>query len=165
MISDVFSFSMNPVEVVLRGTAMYWFLFAMFRFLIRRDVGAVGIGDVLLLVIVADAAQNAMSGEYRTVPEGMLLVATLIGWNVALDWASYRFPAIRKLAEPRPLLLIDDGTVLYRNLRREFITHDELMTALRQHGITEVGQVARAFMEGDGRFSVIRREPGGESAE
>jgi uncharacterized membrane protein YcaP (DUF421 family) len=157
MISDVFSFSMNPVEIVLRGTAMYWFLFGMFRFLIRRDVGAVGIADVLLLVIVADAAQNAMAGEYNSVPEGMLLVATLMGWNVLLDWASYRFPAIRRIAEPRPLLLIEHGAVLHRNLRREFITQDELMSALRQHGLSDVGQVDRAFMEGDGRISVIER--------
>ena len=59
---------------MLRGTLVYWLLFLIFRFLLRRDVGAVGIADILLLVIVADAAQNAMSGGYDTFAEGAILV-------------------------------------------------------------------------------------------
>jgi uncharacterized membrane protein YcaP (DUF421 family) len=156
MLAHLFSFELDPFEIIARGTAMYWFLFGMFRFVLRRDVGAVGIADVLLLVIVADAAQNAMAGEYNTVPEGMLLVATLIFWNVALDWASYRFAAVRRFTEARPLQLIREGRLLHRNLRREFITMDELMAALRQNGVNDVQQVAEAYMEADGNFSVIK---------
>jgi uncharacterized membrane protein YcaP (DUF421 family) len=158
MFTDVFSFTMDPLEVVLRGTAMYWFLFAMFRFVLRRDVGAVGIADVLLLVIVADAAQNGMSGDYKTVPEGMLLVGTLIGWNVLLDWASFRFTWIRRLAEPPPLLLLRNGRFHRRNMRRELITTEELMAALRQHGVKEPSEVSEAYMEGDGSFSVLTKD-------
>lgn len=160
MLSDAFAFHMSPLEVVLRGTAMYWFLFAMFSFVLRRDVGAVGIADVLLLVIVADAAQNGMSGDYKTVPEGMLLVATLIGWNVLLDWASFRFAWVRRLAEPPPLLLMRHGRLHRRNMRRELITTDELMAALRQHGVKDPSEVTEAYMEGDGSFSVLTRSPG-----
>lgn len=160
MLTDMFSFTMNPIEVILRGTLMYWFLFVVFRFVLRRDVGAVGIADVLLLVIVADAAQNAMAGDYKTVPEGMLLVSTLIGWNVLLDWAIFRFRFVRRVAMSEPLLLIHDGKVQRRNLRREFITMDELMAALRQNGVQDPSEVAQAYMEGDGSFSVIRKEGG-----
>lgn len=158
MLTDMLSFTMDPIEVVLRGTMMYWFLFAIFRFVLRRDVGAVGLADVLLLVIVADAAQNAMAGDYKTVPEGMLLVSALIAWNVLLDWASFRFHLVRRVAMPRPLLLIHHGQVQRRNLRREFITMDELMTALRQNGVKDPSEVAEAYMEGDGSFSVLRKE-------
>src|SRR5262245_57214945 len=72
----------SPLEMVVRGSAMYWFLFLLFRVVIRRRVGAVGIGDVLLLVIIADAAQNAMAGEYRSVSDGIVLVSTIVGWNL-----------------------------------------------------------------------------------
>jgi uncharacterized membrane protein YcaP (DUF421 family) len=153
----LFSLSMAPAEIIVRGSAMYWFLFLMFRFVIRRDVGSVGLADVLVLVIVADAAQNAMSGEYKSVTDGMLLVAVLIGWNFLLDWMSYRYPWFRRLAEPRPLTLVSNGCVLFRNLRRELITEEELWGKLRENGIESLDQVRHAFMEADGQISVIKK--------
>lgn len=77
----LFSIGVQPLELVVRGTAMYWFLFLLFRFVLRRDVGSIGIADVLLLVLIADAAQNAMAGSYESITEGCLLVATIVGWN------------------------------------------------------------------------------------
>ncbi len=82
--SELFGLSVSPMELVVRGTAMYWFLFALFRIVIRRRVGAVGMGDILVLVIIADAAQNGMSGEYRSVTEAFILVGTIIGWNALI---------------------------------------------------------------------------------
>jgi uncharacterized membrane protein YcaP (DUF421 family) len=64
---SLFTFSVAPLELVIRGSAVYWFLFLVFRLVLRRDVGAIGIADVLLLVLVADAAQNAMAGDYRSI--------------------------------------------------------------------------------------------------
>ena len=75
--SDLFAFHVSPIELVVRGTLIYWFLFLIFRFVMRRDIGGVGIADVLLLVIIADAAQNAMAGEYRTITEGCILISTI----------------------------------------------------------------------------------------
>ena len=85
-------------EIVVRGSAIYLSLWAIFRFVVHRDVGAVGIADILVLVLVADAAQNAMAGGYHTVGEGLVLIATLIAWNVLFDWLAYRFPAFARLA-------------------------------------------------------------------
>ena len=155
---SLFEFKMNPLELVLRGTLMYWFLFLIFRFVTRRDPGAVGIADILLLVLIADASQNAMAGDYKTVQEGCALVATLIGWNVLLDWSSYRFELVRKFVEPPPLLLIRHGRVLHRNLRQEFLAVDDLQAHLRQFGVANVEDVRAAFMESDGKFSVILRD-------
>ena len=73
---DLFEIHVPVAELMLRGTLVYWLLFLIFRFILRRDVGAVGIADILLLVIVADAAQNAMSGGYDTFSEGAVLVLT-----------------------------------------------------------------------------------------
>src|SRR5262245_53021074 len=105
-------FGMNPLELVLRGTLMYWFIYLLFRFVLRRDVGSIAIADILLLVLIADASQNAMAGGYTSVSEGALLVATIAGWNYLLDWASYRFEWVRRLAEAPPLPLIRHGRVL-----------------------------------------------------
>jgi len=94
---------------------MYWLLFLLFRFVVRPDVGAVGIADILVLVLVADAAQNAMAGEYRTVSDGAVLVVTLIGWTLLLDWLALRFRWFNRFAEPRPLPLVRDGRVMRAN--------------------------------------------------
>lgn len=155
--SELFSFSMSPVEIVLRGTAMFWFLFLIFRFVVRRDVGAVGIADVLILVIVADAAQNGMSGDYKSISDGMLLVSTLIGWNYALDWLSFHFRWFRRFAEPPPIKLIRDGQIMKRNLRLELLSEEELWSQLRQQGIDSLDMVRHAYMEADGQISVIKK--------
>lgn len=164
MWTALLSFSADPWEIVFRGTAIYWFLFVMFRGVLRRDTGAVGITDILLIVLIADAAQNAMAGDYKTVPEGMLLVATLVGWNVLADWASFRFPAMRRLLQPPPLMLVRNGQVLHRNLRREFLTMGELMAALRQSGVESPGEVRLACMEADGSISIIKQGARGDAA-
>ena len=153
---ELFVFHVSAWELVARGTAMYWFLFLIFRFVLRRDVGAVAIADVLLLVLIADASQNAMSGGYQTVAEGCLLVGTIVGWNYLLDWASYRFESVRKLAEPPPLPLIWRGRILHRNLRKEFLPVADLMGKLRQEGVDDVAHVKAAYMESDGQISVVR---------
>jgi uncharacterized membrane protein YcaP (DUF421 family) len=155
---SIFAFNVPPLELVLRGTLIYWFLFLMFRFVLRRDVGSVGIADVLLVVLIADASQNAMAGGYETVSEGCVLVLTLMGWNWLLDWASFRFDAVRRFAEPPPLLLVRNGRVLHRNLRQEFLTLDDLQSQLRQSGVSNLAEVRAAFMESDGRFSVVTRD-------
>lgn len=156
--SEMFGLSLPLAEIIIRGTAMYWFLFLLFRFVIRRDVGAVGIADLLVLVIVADAAQNGMSGEYTSITDGMVLVATLIGWNLFFDWVSYRFPVVRKMVEPEPIRLIRDGKMLKRNMRRELITDEELWGKLREQSIESLDQVKDAYIESDGQISIIKKQ-------
>jgi uncharacterized membrane protein YcaP (DUF421 family) len=155
-LGTLFGFGLHPLEIVLRGSAMYWFLFLLFRFVLRRDAGALGIADILLLVLIADAAQNAMAGGYESIAEGMLLVATIAGWSWAMDAVSFRFAAVRRFAEPAPLVLVRRGQLQRRNLRREYITTPELMACLREQGIDKLADVKIARMEADGQISVIR---------
>lgn len=156
--AGLFGLSMPVLEIIVRGSTIYWFLFCIFRFLIRRDVGSVGIADILILVLVADASQNAMAGEYKSIADGMVLIGTLIFWNMLLDWLAFRFPAFRRLAEPDTLVLVRNGRILLRNLRREFITEDELWAQLRKAGVERLDQVRIVTLEADGNFSVIRNE-------
>jgi uncharacterized membrane protein YcaP (DUF421 family) len=152
----VFGVDKSLVELFVRGTVMYWFLFILFRFVMRRDVGAIGIADILIIVIIADAAQNAMSDDYDSVTEGMVVVGSLVFWNVVTNWLNLHSRAFERFAEPRPLLLIRDGRLQEGNLRREMITHDELMSKLRLQSIADVDEVRWAYMESDGEISVRR---------
>jgi uncharacterized membrane protein YcaP (DUF421 family) len=163
VLADLFRIHVSIPELMLRGTLVYWLLFLIFRFVLRRDVGAVGIADILLLVIVADAAQNAMSGGYDTFAEGAILVLTIVGWNWLLDMLSYRFAAVRHFAAPGRLTLIQRGIPQRKNLRREFITMDELHEKLREQGIDNIADVKIAYLESDGQISVIRNSPEADS--
>ena len=159
-LGTLFGFTVHPLEIVLRGTVVYWFLFLLFRFVLRRDVGSIGIADVLLLVLIADASQNAMSGSYQSISEGCLLVATIAGWNYGLDWVTFHFAAVRRWIEPAPLLLIQDGRMLRKHMRKELITSEELWAQLREHGIKEISEVQSAFMESSGEISVLKKTSG-----
>ncbi len=87
----------------------------------------------------------------------MILVATLLGWNIAVDWLAYRSPAMRRLLSPRTILLVRNGTVIHPNLRKQFITEDELQAKLREKGVEDLAQVKEAYMEADGAVSVLKR--------
>jgi uncharacterized membrane protein YcaP (DUF421 family) len=155
--SEIFGLTVSPLELVVRGTAMYFFLFLLFRVVVKRRVGAVGMGDILVLVIIADAAQNGMSGEYRSVTEAFILVGTIIGWNTLIDWLTFRVEWLQKVLEPPPLLLVDNGRVLHRHLRQEFMSEADLKTKLREHGVKDPAEVEKAFMEPDGQVTVLKK--------
>ena len=154
---SVFVPSTNIAEIVLRGTIVYLFLFSLLRIL-RREAGAIGISDLLVVVLIADAAQNAMAGEYKSITEGAILVGTVVFWDYFLDRLGYHVPFMHRLLRPPPLLLIKDGRMLRRNMRQEMVTEEELMSQLRQEGVERVSDVKKCYLEGDGRVSVIRRD-------
>ncbi len=145
------------LEIVVRGTVKYFTLFVMLRVLLKRESGTTGVSDLLVIVLIADAAQNAMSGQYTTITAGVLLVAVILGWSVVLDFIAYHVPAAARIIRPEPLLLVKDGRVLHRNLRRELITEEELRGLLREQGIDRLPRVRAARMESDGQISVTTR--------
>lgn len=154
----LFGLSVPPLELIVRGTAIYWFLFLLFRVVVRRDAGSIGLADILLIVIVADAAQNGMAGEYRSITDGMILIATIAGWNVLLDYAAFRSRRLQGWLEPRPLVLVRNGQIQYPGLRRQFMSEQELMSKLREHGVEKLAEVKRAYLEGSGTITVIKHD-------
>lgn len=150
--------TLPPLELVVRGTLMFWFLFFIFRVILRRDVGSTSITDFLFIVILGDAAQNAMIGEGHSVGDGVVLISTLVLWNYALDALSYYFPAFDRLISAKKLCLVRDGKLQRRNLRKEFITLDEVNEKIRGAGLEHLNQVKLMYMESDGEISIIKYE-------
>lgn len=162
---SLFSFDVPVLEIILRGSVMYISLFILLRVVLKRQAGSLGMTDLLLITLIADASQNAMAGEYQSIPAGIVLVSTIIFWSYTFDWLSYQFPWFNRLTEPRPLPLIRGGRMLRKNMRRELITEDELMSQLREQGLDDVDKVKEAFMESDGHISVVQREQKRQSRE
>src|SRR5687767_13175245 len=96
------------VEPVLRGSIMYLGLFALLR-IFRRQAGSVSIADLLLIVIIADAAQNGMAGEAKSITEAMILIGTIIFWDYSLDWVGFKSKLFEKILEPEERILIENG--------------------------------------------------------
>jgi uncharacterized membrane protein YcaP (DUF421 family) len=155
--------STNIFEIILRGTIIYLFLFLLFRIL-RREAGALGLSDLLVVVLIADAAQNAMAGEYKSITEGVVLVGTIFLWDYFLDWLGYKIPFVGRLLRPSALLLIKDGRLQRRNMRQEMVTEEELMGQLRQQGLENLEEVEKSYLEGDGRISIIKKSTKTEGA-
>lgn len=157
--SHLFEFQVSPIELIVRGTLIYWFLFVLFRFVLRRDAGAMGIADILLVVLIADAAQNGMAGDSKSVSEAVVVVATLGAWNYFFDRMSFHFDWFAKFAEPGALVLVKHGVIQRSNLRREMLSQADLESQLRLSGIENIAEVKHAYLEGDGHVSVIRYKP------
>jgi uncharacterized membrane protein YcaP (DUF421 family) len=144
-------------EMIVRGTLMYLGLFLIFRFMVGRQSSAIGLTDILVVVIIADAAQNAFAREYKSVTEGIVLVLTVVFWDFALDWLGYHSKAFAWLVKPAPLPLIRDGKMLFRNMKKELISADELRSQARQQGIADIAEVATACLESNGEISFVKR--------
>lgn len=156
--TQIFAPTTPLLETFVRGTVVYLALFLMLRFIAKREAGTMGITDMLVLVLIADAAQNAMAGSYTSISDGLLLVATIIGWSTVLNFLSFRFKTVERIIKPSRLLLIKDGRLMRRNMRQEFITEKELMSEVRAKGIDHVAQVKEASIEPDGTISLIPYE-------
>ncbi|MBB6096621.1 uncharacterized membrane protein YcaP (DUF421 family) [Deinobacterium chartae] len=145
------------LEIIVRGSVTYLALFVLLRMVLKRESTDLSVTDLLVVVLIADAAQNGMAGGAKSVTDSVVLVAVILFWSYLLDWLGYHFPRFQRWVRPPPLPLVRDGRMLLRNMRRELITEDELMSQLRQQGIESLEAVRLACMEGDGRISVITR--------
>jgi uncharacterized membrane protein YcaP (DUF421 family) len=151
-------------EIVVRGIVTYFTIFVLLRVVLRGRTSAVAMSDLLVIVLIADAAQNAMAAEYHTITDGLVLVATIVLCSFTVDWVAYRSERVRHFVHPERKPLVVNGRVIRTALQEELITEDELQTQLRLNGIERLEDVKAAYLEGNGEVSVIKRESGAEDA-
>lgn len=142
-------------ELVLRGTVTFLALMTLLRVVGQREAGSLGLTDLLVVVLIAQAAGPGMLGGADTIADGIVVIVTMLTWSVALDALSYRWPTFARLVKARARLLISDGHLDRRVMRREFMTHEEVISQLRLHGISDISAVHRAYLEPNGMISVI----------
>ncbi|MEJ7686695.1 MAG: YetF domain-containing protein [Variovorax sp.] len=152
----IFTPTNSLMELVVRGTIMYFVLFGLLRFVMKRQAGGIGTTDVLVIVLLAEVAGNGFAAEYKSVVEGAVLVGTILFWSYTLEWVAHRFAAVERILHAPTLVLIENGKMLRKNMRAELVTKEELMAQLREKGIEDCAQVQRACMEADGMISVIK---------
>lgn len=146
------------LQVVVRGTVIYVVIFFLVRVMPNRQVGGVGMNDLLLIVLIASAATNALAGDYKSITNGVALIGTIIFWSYLFNWAGHRFPTFHRLFHPTPKPLVKDGELVRENMHRELVTEEELLGKLRRQGITDIARVKEAHVETDGQISVVEGE-------
>lgn len=147
------------VEKVLRTVVIYGFLLVAFRLAGKRQLGQLSPFDLVVLLIISNAVQNALIGRDDSLGGGLVGATVLFLVNGVVAWASSRHRGFERLVESAPTMLVRHGRVCMDNLRRELMSLPELRAALRREGVVSVAEVRYAMLEEDGRVSVIRRRP------
>ncbi|WP_454736849.1 DUF421 domain-containing protein [Cupriavidus necator] len=145
-------------EFVLRGLIVYGAVLGLLRLSGKRQIGQLTPFDLVLLLVISNAVQNAMNAGDNSVSAGLILAVTLVGANAVIGFVTWRFRKLELLIEGRPQVLVHDGKVYRDVMHREHISFDDLNKALRHAGCDSVGQVHFAILETDGSVSVKMRE-------
>ncbi len=128
-----------------------------FRILGKRQIGQMNIYDLALVMAIANAVQNAMTHGNGNLSVGVISAGTLLATGWALTTVFVRLPKLEERLIGTPTLLVNDGHIIEDRMRREKVTHECLMTVLRQHGLTDIKQVLMGVLEVDGSISIIPR--------
>lgn len=156
---SIFQPTLSLAEMVVRGSLVYFALFLILRLIVRRQSGSFGPADLLVIVLIADAAQNAMGKEYSSVTEGVVLVLTIVAWEYLLDWLAWRYPTLRPILKVPPLKLVENGKFLHKNLRSEMLSEEEVLGSLREKGAQCLGEVEAAYLNASGDVAVTKKRP------
>jgi uncharacterized membrane protein YcaP (DUF421 family) len=143
------------ISIVIRTVTVYLVLLVGLRLAGKREIGQMTVFDLVVLLLIANAVQNAMVGPDTSLTGGILAAVVLLVFNVAIATLRLRWPLLRRLVEGSPTVLVLHGKVITRNLRREGLDQETLETALREHGLADISEVEMAVLEVDGTISVV----------
>jgi len=161
----MFELTVNYLELIARGVLVYFFLLLILRLTGKRQIGQLAPFDLVLLLVLSNAVQNAMNGGDNSLTAGVISATTLIVCNGVISRLTARSKWLEGLVEGRPRVLVHDGEVNHAAIAREQITHHELMAALRCAGCAHLADVHFAVLENSGHINVIlRRERPREGA-
>ena len=143
------------LDVAFRSTVVYIFMIVAFRIFGKRELSQLSIADLVLIVLISNAVQNAMVGENTSLVSGITAATVLFSLNMLLGYLMFRSKRIRTLIQSEPVTLIYNGKIIEKNLNDVLLTLDELNSAIREHGVSKIEDVSLAILEADGNISVI----------
>src|SRR3954449_8640178 len=145
------------MDIVLRGIVVFIFLFVLVRVMGRRELSSLEPFDLILLIILGDAVQQGLTQDDYSLTGAMLAVGTIAILQVSTSWLNFHIPRLRPLLDGEPIVVVQDGKEVERNMRRERRTSEELAEAARKQGIAKPDDVAWAVMETSGEISFIKK--------
>jgi uncharacterized membrane protein YcaP (DUF421 family) len=143
------------MDIALRGVVLFVFVSVVMRIVGRRELSSLGAMDLVLLIVLGDAIQQGLTQDDYSVTGAMIAVSTIAIMQVGLSYVSFRFRRLRPALEGEPIIIVQDGRVIERNLRRDRITVDEVLEEARQQQIASLDDVAWGVLEANGKISFL----------
>ena len=150
-------------EIILRTAVIYVVVLVLLRVAGKRELGQMSPVDLVVILVIANAVQNAMTGGDNSLIGGVIAATTLVVVNTAFSRVGHRVPYLQHLFESEPTPLVQGGKLIKRNLDRENVEEEELMMSAREHGIEDLTGVESAYLERDGSISIIPKGAPGKS--
>ncbi len=145
------------MDLVIRATVVFFFVFLVTRVVGRRELSQLEPFDLILLVVVGDLVQQGVTQSDESVTGALIVIATIALLSIAVSWVSFRSRRVRVITEGEPIVLVQEGRPIERNMRRERITLEDIQEEARQAQIASVADLRWAILEDGGRISCIPR--------
>jgi uncharacterized membrane protein YcaP (DUF421 family) len=147
------------MDLVLRAIFVFAFLLVLTRVIGKRELSSMQPFDLILLIILGDAVQQGLTQDDYSLTGAVLVVGTIAVLQVFISWLSYRFPRMRPVIEGEPVIVLQDGKPIERNLKRERLTTDDISEEARKQSIAHLDEIKFAILETDGQLSFIKKQP------
>jgi uncharacterized membrane protein YcaP (DUF421 family) len=144
------------MDLVLRTITVFGVLLVLTRVIGRRELSSLQPFDLLLLIILGDAVQQGLTQDDYSLTGTFLVIFTFAVLQVSVSWIGYRFPATRPVLEGEPIVILQDGELIERNLRRERLTPQEVAEAARAEGVAQLSEIKWGVLETNGKISFIK---------
>lgn len=154
-VGDVFGIHASFWEIVYRSAIVYGAIVVGMRLTGTRQLGQMTPFDLVLILLIANAVQNAMVGSDVTVLGGLTAAATLLLLNRAVAFATDRIPAFRKVLEGEPVVVLSNGKLIEKHIAKAGLSDDMVLQSMREHGFDDPKEVRLAILEVDGTISII----------
>ena|SRR5436309_2909237 len=145
------------MDIVLRTALVFTVLLTLTRVIGRRELSTLQPFDLILLIVLGDAVQQGLTQDDYSLTGALLVIFTFAVLQVCVSWLGYRFPRARPVLEGEPIIIVQDGELIERNVRRERLTPEEVAEAGRAHGIPHLSDVRWAVLETNGTISFIKK--------
>jgi uncharacterized membrane protein YcaP (DUF421 family) len=148
----------NYLHIVFSSVTVYLFIVFAIRLFGKKELSQLSIVDLVFILLISNAVQNAMVGPDTSLPGGLVAATSLFAINYLLKFLFYRFPKFSRLVQGEEILLIYKGKLNHQNLAKAKVTLDEIKETIREHGVSTIEEVDLAVLEMDGNISVLSNE-------
>ena len=146
------------MDLTIRAVALFFFVYLLTRIIGRRELSSLEPFDLILLIVIGDAIQQGLTQDDYSVTGALIVIGTFAILQILVSYLSFRFPRLRPALDGEPIIVVQDGRAIEKNMKRERITVEEVMVAARQEQVASLDRIAWAVLETSGKISVIPKQ-------
>ena len=146
------------MDLAIRAVALFGFVYLLTRIIVRRELSSMEPFDLILLIVIGDAIQQGLTQDDYSVTGAVIVIGTFAVLQILISYLSYRFPRLRPALDGEPIVVVQDGQAIEKNMKRERITLGEVMVEARLQQVSQLDDIAWAVLETSGKISIIPKQ-------